>query len=189
MGFLLLILFVYIGLPALVGLIIYFIPKRLGYPRMAKWLMWTYIVTMGFIAFTTIFEDELFSKDDALERINEQGITLKETFTIDKNESMWAIGDYYHTFTLSISENDKQQIVNLIVKDPSFKKSADSIIDFRIDSAINRYESPRVIQNYEDESSYVRELFEPNGKGYAPTLRRIRISKTINTLTYEDIDD
>lgn len=47
-----------------------------------------------------------------------------------------------------------------------------------------------MIQNYETEITYVREYFEPNGKeGYAPTFRRISISKTENVLKYEDIEE
>ncbi|MEI6950864.1 hypothetical protein V9K67_27035 [Paraflavisolibacter sp. H34] len=188
-GFILMLLFVFIGLPATVGLLVYFIPKKLGYPKVAKWLTWTYIVFVGFIAITTIFEDELFSKSDAKKLIKEQNIDLTEDFTLNENESMWAIGDFYHTFTLTISENDKRQIINSIKSDPFFKKSPDSVVDYLFNPSINRYEGPRVTQNYEDEDSYFRELFQPNGKGYAPTFRRIRISKADNTLTFEDIDD
>ena len=43
---------------------------------------------------------------------------------------------------------------------------------------------------HETENSYVREYFEPSGQeGYAPTFRRISISKTKNELTFEDIDE
>lgn len=38
--------------------------------------------------------------------------------------------------------------------------------------------------------AFVREYFEPSGsEGWAPTFRRISISKTQNTLTFEDIDE
>ena len=53
-----------------------------------------------------------------------------------------------------------------------------------------RYFGPKVTQNYETENAYVREYFQPSGQeGYAPTFRRISISKTNNELTFEDIDE
>jgi hypothetical protein len=35
----------------------------------------------------------------------------------------------------------------------------------------------------------VRELFEPQGGGYAPTFRKIKIDKENNILVFEDIDE
>ncbi|WP_327983654.1 hypothetical protein [Bergeyella porcorum] len=38
--------------------------------------------------------------------------------------------------------------------------------------------------------AFVREYFEPSGReGWAPTFTRISISKTKNTLTFEDINE
>lgn len=55
---------------------------------------------------------------------------------------------------------------------------------------MTRYFGPKVTQNYETENAYVREYFEPSGReGYAPTFRRISISKTKNELIFEDIDE
>lgn len=54
----------------------------------------------------------------------------------------------------------------------------------------DRYFGKKVIQNHETEDSYVREYFEPGRhEGYAPTFRRISMSKTKNELTFEDIVD
>lgn len=188
-GFILTLLFLFVGVPITIGLLVYFIPKRLGYPKAAKWLTWIYIILIGFIAVTTLFEDEFFTKNDAKKLIEEQNIELTDDFRLNKNESMWAIGDYYHTFTLTISDNDKRQIINLIKTDPFFKRSPEFIVDYRSGSLVDRYEGPRETQSYEVENSFVRELYQPNGKGYAPTFRRITISKTENTLVFEDIDD
>lgn len=168
---------------------VYFIPKKLGYPKTAKWLIEIYVVLIGFLAITTIFEDELFTKNDAKKLIAEQNIRLTDNFKLDKNASMWAIGDYYHTFTLTISRKDKEQIIDSIKSDPYFKKAGDPVIDYRSGRAVDRYEGPKATQNYETEKDFVRELYKPNGKGYAPTFRRITISKFKNTLVFEDIDD
>ena len=137
----------------------------------------------------TVFEDQLFTKGNAKELVEEQQILLQDKFELKENKSMSAIGDYYHTFTLKISERDKQSAIATIKRSDNFKADNTSI-DQTLYLSDNRYFGPKVTQNYETENSYVREYFEPSGrKGYAPTFRRISISKTKNELTFEDIDE
>ena len=54
---------------------------------------------------------------------------------------------------------------------------------------MDKYTGKKITQNYEDSTRFVREYFEPNGQGYAPTYRRIEIDKTENKLIFEDIDE
>lgn len=57
----------------------------------------------------SIFEDELFTKNEAKELLKEQNIQLKDVMEILENKQMSSIGEYYHTFTLKISEKTKQE--------------------------------------------------------------------------------
>lgn len=180
-------LLVFIGIPIGLGLLFYFVPKKLGYPKTAKYLTIIYglivLATTLFIA----FKDQLFTKNDAKKLVAEQNILLRDKFEFLNNSSSSAIGDYYHTFTLEISENDKQQAIRTITSSKNFKtdkKFIDSLLYLRM----NRYFGPKIVQNYETEDSYVREYFQPSGQqGYAPTFRRISVGKTENNLTFEDI--
>lgn len=102
---------------------------------------------------------------------------------------MSAIGDYYHTFTLRISESDKQNAISEIKNADNFQSDNNSV-DHLLYLSDNRYFGPKVTQNYETEYAFVREYFKPSGqKGYAPTFRRISIDKQTNELTFEDIDE
>ncbi len=135
----------------------------------------------------TVFEDQLFSKDNAKELVEEQQILLADNFELQENKSMSAIGDYYHSFILKISERDKQNAI-LKIKSADNFKTDNSSIDQMLYLSDQRYFGPKVIQNYKTENAYVREYFQPSGqKGYAPTFRRVSISKTKNELTFEDI--
>ena len=137
----------------------------------------------------TVFEDQLFTKGNAKEFVEEQQFLLQDKFELKENKSMSAIGDYYHTFTLKISERDKQSAIAKIKSADNFKTDNTSI-DQTLYLSDNRYFGPKVTQNYQTENSYVREYFKPSGReGYAPTFRRISISKTNNELTFEDIDE
>ena len=136
-----------------------------------------------------VFEDQLFTKHSAHKLISEQGIVLNDEFEIVHNESMSAFGDYYHTFTLRISESDKQKAITQIKKSKNFRPD-NSSGDYLPYLSDNRYFGPKMTQNYETENAFVREYFKPSGqKGYAPTFRRISIKKETKELIFEDIDD
>ena len=180
---------VFVGIPIGIGLLLYFIPKKLGYPKLAKYLT----IGFGFLVLTIglyiAFEDQLFTKNSAKKLVEEQSLILTDDFELTENKSMTAIGDYYHTFTLTISERDRQKAIFKIKSSDNFKPDNKSIVE-TLYLSTNRYYGPKVTQNYETENSYVREYFQPSGqKGYAPTFRRILINKTKNELQFEDIDE
>lgn len=181
---------VFVGIPIGIGLLFYFIPKRLGSPKTAKFLTITYGLIVLVIGLFIVFEDQLFTKNNAKKLVEEQKFKLNDEIKLLNNESMSAIGDYYHTFTLKISDRDKQDAISKIKSSDNYKTDNDSIETMLYLQAQDRYFGEKIIQNYETENSYVREYFEPSGKdGYAPTFRRISISKINNELTFEDIDE
>ncbi len=183
-----LLILAFIGTPIGLGFLFYFVPKRLGYPKTAKYLTIAYGLFVLTIGLYLAFEDQLFTKNNAKELVEEQEIKLTDDFELLKNVSMSAIGEYYHTFTLRISERDKQNAITKIKSADNFKASNGSIETLMYQP--DRYFGKKVIQNYETKNSFVREYFEPSGReGYAPTFRRISISKTDNELTFEDIDE
>ncbi|CAH0229176.1 hypothetical protein SRABI27_02429 [Pedobacter sp. Bi27] len=165
----------------------YWLPKKLGYPKVGKYT--SIILTLLILIKTAlyVFEDELFSKTDAEKLLMEQGIQLKDNYKIEENKSDWGVGDYYHTFTLIITPHDKQRIINQIKNASNFSKEEEVIT--RFDNQERDYNGPKRFTNYETEEQYVRELFEPHGSGYAPTWRKIEIEKKNNKLTFEDIDE
>jgi hypothetical protein len=180
---------VFVGLPIGLVSLFYFVPKKLGYPKTGKYVAIIFGLLVLTLVLWTVFEDQLFTKDNAKELVEEQQILLVDNFELHENKSMSAIGDYYHTFTLKISERDKQNAILKIKSSDNFKTD-NSTIDQMLNLSDQSYFGPRVIQNYETENAYVREYFQPSGqKGYAPTFRRISISKTKNELTFEDIDE
>ncbi|OWK74501.1 hypothetical protein CBW16_03585 [Flavobacteriaceae bacterium JJC] len=181
---------VFVGLPVGVGCLFYFVPKKLGYPKTAKYLAVGYGFLILMFALSMAFEDQFFTKKNAIELVEEQGIKLTDEFDLTENKSTSAIGDYYHAFTLKISERDKQKAITKIKSSENFKSDNGSIENLMLHPVPNRYFGNKVTQNYETENSYVREYFKPSGhEGYAPIFRRISINKTNNELTFEDIDE
>ncbi len=180
---------VIVGLPIGLAYLLYYVPKRLGYPRIGKYLVSISSFLIVLLVLWLVFEDQLFTKNKAKELVEEQQILLLDKFELVNNESSIAIGEYYHIFTLKISERDKQNAISKIKSSDNFI-SDKSLIDQMQYFSRNGYFGPKVTQNYETENSYVREFFQPSGKeGYAPTFRRISISKTNNELTFEEIDE
>lgn len=179
----LIIFLIYLGITFL----FYFIPKRLGYPKLGVVLASVVGLFFLYVTITDIYRDELFSKSDAEEFLAEQDIKLIDDFELIHNESMSAIGDYYHTFRLKITTEDKEQIIKKIKSSQNF-----NIDEPIVTYSLNRddyYNGPKRVKNYETETQFVRELFEPHGEGYAPTWRKIEINKNENILIFEDIDE
>ncbi len=187
--FMALLILVIVGLPIVIGCLFYFVPKTLGYPKKGKYLVIIFGLLVLILVLWTVFEDQLFTKDNAKELVEEQQILLIDKFELLENKSTSAIGDYYHTFTLKLSERDRQNAIAKIKSADNFKTD-NSSINQTLFLSNKRYFGPKVTQNYETENSYVREYFQPSGKeGFAPTFRRISISKTKSELTFEDIDE
>jgi hypothetical protein len=176
-----------IGIPIAIGLLFYYIPKKMGYPKVGKYLTGLYALGVIVLVLMTIFEDQLFTKNAARKLIEEQELKLTDDFKIENNKSMWAIGDYYHTFILTISEKDKLNAIQQIKYSDNFKEIGEPTKDLLFDIE-DRYNGPKQIQNYETENAFIREYIKLNRQGYAPTFRRIIVDKQKNEMTFEDID-
>lgn len=177
-----------VGIPIGVGLLFYFVPKKLGFPKTAKVLTILFSLMMLIIVVFIVFQDQLFTKNNAKDLVEEQNFKLTDEFVLLKNESKFIIGNYYHTFTLKISDRDKQDAITKIESSANFKSDNESVEILLYQKVKDKYYGNKIIQNYETETSYVREYFEPSGRqGFAFTFRRISISKTKNELTFEDI--
>jgi hypothetical protein len=180
---------VFVGIPILIGFLLYFIPKKLGYPKLGKYLTFGFGCIIILFVLAEVFGDQLFTKNAAKKLIEEQEILLNDNFELTHNKSMSGIGDYYHTFTLIISDNDEKNAIEKIKKSVDFKKINEPIKDLLFENRNNYYFGEKQTQNYETENSFVREYFKPSGKeNYAPTFRRIIIYKGENKLVFEDID-
>ena len=179
-------LFVFLILSGIVWLF-YWIPKKIGYPWVGKILAGVVGIFFIVITFLSVFEDQLFSKRDALKLLAHQDIVLNDAFTLSHNKSTWAIGaDYYHTFTLKISAEDKARLIHDIVSAKDFNPKIQES-SMRYSGEENYYNGPKSIKYYETETQYVKELFEPQGEGYAPIYRKIELDKQNNLLIFEDI--
>jgi hypothetical protein len=187
MGIFILIYLIAITLAIGLTFLFYWIPKKLGYQKLGK--IFATIIGVVFVTLTIsiVFEDLLFFKKDATKLLEEQDIKLTDQFEIIENKSMSAIGEYYHTFSLRISQKDKSLLIEQIKSSPDFKGLNKKIED--ITRSGNEYRGRKIIQNYEDSLQFVREYYKPNEENYAPTYRKIEIGKIENKLIFEDIDD
>ncbi|RZF62547.1 hypothetical protein [Sphingobacterium corticibacterium] len=182
------IILIFVGL---VGGLIYFaywLPKKVGYPKVG-WLF-SSILTVTFLYFTVIivFEDELFSKSDAQEKLREHGFILQDDFSIVSNLS-GGFSDYSHQFILDISKQDKEQIIKRITSAENFQPSLED--DFMLIAEKMRYSEVDTFftANYQTENAFIYEYFKPHKQGYAPIYTKILILKKADKLTYDYLID
>ena len=193
MDFLLSLILIFIGIPVGIGYLLYFIPKKLGYPKLSKYLLLIFGCVLAILVLTNIFEDQLFTKKSARKLVAEQGIVLNDKFDLVHNETRmggWAwLGPPNpdsHTFILIISDNDKKNAIETIKNSFDFKISDESIEYFSLRSFANPYVGDKFFQNYENEDFFVREsyLFRERGQIH----RFIFICKKENKLIFESFD-
>ncbi len=179
------------GLLILLGIIylIFYIFKKIGVPKIGKIISISLILIVLYLIIISFFEDYFFTKNDAEMLLNQQNIILKDDFQIIKNESMTAIGEYYMTFKIKISNNDKNRIVNEIKKSKNFTTNDISVETLIQNENIDTHFGKRIVLNHETKLFFVRELFEPNGDGFAPTWTNTKVNKFKNELIFEDIDE
>ena len=173
--------------PILIGYVIFRLIKHYSQIRYAKYFAIIYSLFLIGLILSVVFEDELFSKNDATELVEDLNFKLNDDFELIKNESFSGIGDYYHTFILEISDNDKNRLINEIKSSPNFMN--DSIYSTRKLVYPDRHKGKKTVWNYQNKTSYVREYFQPNGEGSAPTNRIISLDRISNELRFDDIDD
>ncbi len=161
----------------IIGLLFYFIPRIMGFPKVAKYLTITYGAIVLLFIGSMIFEDQLFFKRDARKLLKEQNIELVDDFKIINNKTHWAVGDYWHTFTLEISSKDKERIINQIKTAKNFRVITEKNFCFP---------NNELIQNYETDEEFVKNKSEEK-KGYYYSYK-ISIEKKGNTLVFDYYD-
>ena len=168
-------LLVTLGIPALA----YLIPKKMGHPKFGIFTGFIIsIIILGFFL-GTIIKDDFFTKESARKNLAQYNIELSNDFSILDNWSTIALSDYYHKFTLNLSDKDKAKCIKEIRQANNFKK-------------IGLYESyepelkPQLI-NYETPSVVVRKSIEIEDDILNVVI--IKIYKKTTTLEYVTYDE
>ena len=104
----------------MIGYVIFRLIKHYSHLKYAKYFAIIYSLFLTGFILSVVFEDKLFSKNDETELVEDLDFKLNDDFKLIKNESFSGIGDYYHTFTLEISDNDKNRLINEIKSSPNF---------------------------------------------------------------------
>ncbi len=165
----------------------YWIPKKFGNKKLGKIIAGILITGFSLCFLALIFNDKLFFKSNATKLLSDQKIELVDEFKIINNES-GGLRDYYHKFELEISDNDKRRLIDKIKSETDFREDFENRV-YLPELATDKYEGDIIYANYQNEREFKTEMFQPNGKGYAPTYRIISISKEGNKLTFEEIID
>lgn len=174
------------GLLIGLGCLFYFVPKKLGYPKTGKYLTIIFGLSIMMVITIIVFDEQFFTKNDARNLLDEQGIVLTDDFILENYKSASVFDDSYRSFILKITDTDRLKIIQQIKNTGSYKKLGEPTTNFLFYRYKNRYIGQEEKQNYETENNYVSEYFKPNGQGYAPTFKRISIDKKENKLTFEE---
>ena len=161
----------FLGLPLLLGVIIYLMINTYLTKKMAKYFGLAFTVVYLSLAGFLYFEDHFFTKNDALKVLQEKNITLNEPFELLDHRKESSFNDSFHTFELKISEKDKHRLIQMIKNSENYK----SIEESRNNDSI---------ENYETKNEFIRKHQVPNDASY----QSITINKNENKLVYENFN-
>ncbi len=168
-----------------ISLSVYCAFKKDKMPTTGKILSIVFFLLLTGFTLKEVYRDELFSKQDTLKILDRHNVSLNDDFEILYNNSEYAIGYSYHTFTIKISEDDKIKMLNDIISSKNFN------VDTLLIQDINNHEDynqDSKIMNYEKDDKIIRIFVQSQGDGRMASWRKIKISKKENILEFEDFD-
>jgi hypothetical protein len=155
----------------------------LNYPKSGKFLglLAVFIIVVFFL-----FQDFFYTKKDVISVLQEQDVVLKNDFDLENNRTASFLDDYYHKFDLIISAQDKLRLINQIKTNPNFFKISENYShDFFLEkSSIKEGKIKR--RYYETPDFFINEFTKAGKKGYAPTYRKLIISKKESEFYFEE---
>lgn len=161
--------------------LLYFILKKLRLRKTGKIIAIVLATLIISGTLKEVFKDDLFSKSSAKKLLLEQHITLNDDFELTHNEFRESLLFYsFHTFTLTISEQDKKKIINEIKTAQNFNPNGNGNTKF--------YDGPR-IENFEETNYFTRVLVREKDKDYPLNFSKTRVSKDELKLVFEDKKD
>jgi len=178
-----------VGLAAailLVFFLFYWLPKKLGYPVFAKVLISVVTVALLCTIVITSYNNHFFSKKDAIVLLERHDIVLKDDFKVLNRKRRFGGDNYHCTLELSISERDKEAIINTIRSGANFKSGME---DADTDDVLLTNRKGLQEINFETETRVVKERLEQVRTGeYMLAHYVVTVYKNKNVLKINDLD-
>ncbi len=131
-----------------------------------------------------IYPDKFFSKQDAIDKVEFQDLLLTEPFEIISNETSRKDGDAFKSFTLLISEIDRNAIIKDIRQASNFTNQYDTVTP--ASRIVSDYPRTKKFDNFETEKFVNRKLHKPLGRGFKPYYIHLKVSKDSNEIFNEE---
>ena len=183
MTFLLIVIFAFLILIGLILLTLK-VSKRLGYKKTGIVISILIVLVTLAIPLGFLVEDIFFTKNDAIECLQEHDIVLNDDFQFI-NKEVSGVMDYVLQFELKISDTDKNQILknfrqsnHLIIVDQ------DIMYDIRPKDYKTRETDTIMYAIYEENNYWNLQYCKVLTNGYVQTWDLIQISKNDNMINY-----
>ena len=159
--------------------LIYWVFRLWGRKKAGTVITTIIIFFLLFIVLEPWISDWTFSKKNAKNILSQHGFYLKDDFKIIKNES-GGLRDYYHIFTIEISDSDYQSIADKIRSAKSYKGV---LTDLAKQLPRDIYKTKDTL-NFESNYHIEREFYTKKRMDDGTFHFRFRLSKTNKELQY-----
>jgi len=133
---------------------------------------------------TFLLEEVFFTKSDAIKRLAEHGIVLRDSYKL-KSKEISGIMDYSLQFELSISESDKNKIIDdFKISSYLINSKTYEMFDIRPKQYISRKTDTVMYAIYEETNFWNLQYCKVLTNGYVQTWDIIQIPKNENKINY-----
>lgn len=166
------------------AILIYFVLKKLGYPKLAIFILSILILIVMSLLFMNTIDETLYFKSDAKEDLKLVKIYLKDDFEITDNK-VDGFPERYQKTILKISDADKERIISEIKNNKYFQDCKEERTLYYKMLGKN---SKRLISNYAIKDIYFKESYEQK-EGYVAISEYVSLKENSNSIELNRIED
>lgn len=162
-------------------ILLYWIPRKLGYPKTGIILVLATITLLISFVLYQIYVDKFFEKSTIRTNLRYNEIVLLDNFKILEFETNLTQNQYYQT-QIKVSEEDKNNIIATI-KNANNYQEINNIEQITVDDSSNELYD-LVIMNYKQNKVYIRKSYLKT-ETESPIWDSISINESNNILSYK----
>lgn len=183
------------SLPCGVIFLLFHLPKKFGHPKLGRWLGGVATALFALFLISFLFSMTgwvIFPKNKVRHLLKDSSIELVDRFKILDHENIGfdIHGDIYESFTIRVSDADKQRIIDQIKSDPEtvvLSKEDREDHNYHIEFYHRFGDVTEAPLYYDAPDEYLISVYEsPQKEGYVGKYHWISVNKRTNVLEVVD---
>ena len=127
--------------------------------KILQWFLVSFILLLVAAPFAYNIIENLFpTKSNITHLLKEENIALFDEFEIVRYRN--ELTTFHESFSIKISENDKNRIVKRLISSENYKENVDAMYDIRQENPRSIYDNQKYISSYKHDEVYGYQTFK-----------------------------